>query len=443
MINLIPLLLATLGLLGMIVGRFLFGRWYNHVSLYALVWGAGLALYELRLINYAPLKSEVWLMILYAWIAFALGSVVYILARSAARVPNIERVTAISAHSRFMESRLLAIFTFILSIVALATTLQHWSVLIDQFGSVTDVLMNGYKVYRMRVADQLPGMIPYFDSFSLTASFFGGLYSSRVGKIKPLTLLPLFIVIVEDIGIAGRAKMLMAAILFTSAYFIAKVGQVRTRTAQPGRWKRLLATGLIVAIFLVAAEFVRNIRGAFESFYGASRKLSKLEDYAFLTPSLYMYLSSHFGVFNAYWKAEAEHPFPGSNTFAPLFRVLAKWELAESVPYYQRFYNIPFSSNTGTYLRELHADFGAAGILVVPFLLSLACTILWVRLRHRFRLATVSLLTHLYVIVIFSFLYQATRLGYWVVSLVIAWAISSFIDQRCGAVTSAGDRDAC
>ncbi len=439
---LIPLLLASFGLLGMIAGRFLFGRWYNHVSLYALVWGAGLALYELRLINYAPLKSEVWLMILYAWIAFTLGSAVYILARSAAGVQDIERVTAASAQARVLESRLLGIFTFILAIVALATTLQHWSVLIDQFGSVAGVLINGYKVYRMRVADQLPGMIPYFDSFSLTASFFGGLYSSRAGKIKPLALLPLLIVIVEDIGIAGRAKMLIAGILFTSAYFIAKVGPARARTAQTGKWKRFLAAGLIVTVFLIAAEFVRNTRGAFESFYGTSRELSKLEDNAFITPSLYMYLSSHFGVFNAYWKAEAENPFPGSNTFAPLFRVFAKLEIAENVPYYQRFYNIPLSSNTGTYLRELHADFGAAGILVVPFLLGLACTILWVQARHHPRLTTVSLLTHLYVVVIFSFLYQVTRLGYWVVSLVAALAISYFIDQRCRAVDSAGGRNA-
>lgn len=430
--HLSPFFPAAVGLVGVVAGRLVFNRWFNHLSLYSLIWGTGLALFEMRLIDYTPLTAEVWMMIGYAWIAFAAGSVTLIIARAAIGASTDAHKMTPPNRSAVLERRLLAVFTIASSIVALAATLQHWSVLIDIFGSVAGVLINGYKVYRLRVDNQLSGMIPYFDAFGLTAAFMGGLYSARVGKIKLVALLPLFIVVLEDIGIAGRAKMLIAGILFCSSYLLAKIAPGQEKRLPATRKGRgLLAFGIVLVTFLVAAEFVRNTRGGFEDFYGTSSELRKFEHTAILTPSMYLYLSSHCGVFNAYWKAGSENPFPGSNTFAPFFRILAKAGIADEVPYYQKFYNIPFGSNTGTYLRELHADFGLAGILVAPYALGFFCTILWFRIKRQANLMSIALLTHLYLIIAFSYLYQATRLGYWLVSLIAALLVCRFIDRRC------------
>jgi oligosaccharide repeat unit polymerase len=188
---------------------------------------------------------------------------------------------------------------------------------------------------------------------------------------------------------------------------------------------------LVLALFLAAAEFVRGFRGTFERFYGASRRLTRLERNFIITPSLYMYISSHPAVLNAYWKAGGEHPYPGSNTFAPVFRILARLGLADDVPDYQKFYPIPFPSNTATYLRELHADFGLAGVLLGPYLLGMLCTVLWFRARMRPKVTTLAWLAHLYVVVAFSYLYQATRAGYWVISLGLSLMVGVVIDQWC------------
>lgn len=427
-----PLLLASIGLGGILLGRLAFDRWFNHFSLYSLIWGVGLALFEMKLIDYRSLTVETWIIVGYAWLAFAVGSVTVILAKTAVGAwpepgPAMELTRNVAR-----EKKLLVFFIIVLSSIGLCAVSQHWSVLLNRFGGVSGVLMSGYKIYRMRNANQIPGLIPYLDAFSLTATFLAGVYSARTRKIGLLALFPLLSVVLEDIGLVGRAKMLNAGILFGSGYFLTKLKTVNLKNWRPiNKFRRLFVLSSVALLFLIAAEFVRTSRGAFESFYGTSRQLSKFERSAIITPSLYMYLSSHVGVLNAYWEAGGENPFPGSNTFAPVFRILSRFEIADDVPYYQKFYNTPINTNTGTYLREIHADFGLGGIIIGPYLLGFFCTFLWCKIKRFSRLTAIAVLTHFYVIVAFSFLYQVTRLGYWFVSFFAAVIVSYFIDHCC------------
>ncbi len=430
--NIHPLIPACCGLAGVFVGRFLFGRWFNHLTIYSLIWGAGLAFFELKLIDYQALDTEVWMMIGYAWLAFGAGAVTLVIARAAIDASRGSTVTILPIRNATSEKRVFTFTIVALSAIALISTLQRWLVLLNMFGSITGVLINGYTIYRMRIDGDTPGTIPYLNSFALAAIFLSGLYSARSGKIKLIALLPLLIIIIDDVAMAGRAKMLMGVVLFISAYFLSKLKPVQaTAVRTTSKWKWVLTFGLMVALLLVAAEFVRSYRGAYERFYGASKELSKLERNTFITPSIYLYLSSHVGVFNAYWKAGGEHYFPASNTFAPVFRILSKIGLGDPVPHFTKFYNTPVSSNTGTYLRELHADFGIAGILIAPYALGWACTVLWFKVRGRSGMASIAVLAHFYVIVVFSFLYQITRVGEWFVSFAISFLASAFIGHYC------------
>jgi len=427
-----PLLLAGLGFVGVLAGRLLFDRWVNHLSLYSFIWGTGLALFEARLLDYALITGEVWMLIGCAWIAFVLGAATLAIARTAVGAGNKILPGMATTRNAVLERRAFTIAIVILSAIALISTLRRWSILIDMFGDIPGVLFNGYKIYRMRIEGKLTGVIPYLNSFALAAIYLGGVYSARESKIKLIALLPMLVIMLDDIAQAGRAKMLMGGILFSSAYFIAKPASARqTAFRAIGKTKQLLIFAFLLTVLLVVADFVRSYRGSKEEFYGASKELRQFDGSAFLTPSIYLYLSSHPGVFNAYWKAGGEHPFPGSNTFAPIFRILARVGLAETTPHFSKFYNMPIQSNTGTYLRELHADFGIAGILVTPYVIGLFCTALWFRIKRRPTLPNTAVLTHMYVMVAFSYLYQVTRVGEWTVSLIVALVASYFIDRRC------------
>jgi hypothetical protein len=86
---------------------------------------------------------------------------------------------------------------------------------------------------------------------------------------------------------------------------------------------------------------------------------------------------------------------------------------------FQRGYYIPMWSNNGTFIRELHADFGIVGVFLVPFLLGLLTTWLWFKFYEEKSLIAFAFLVHFYLIVGFSFLLMVTRFYYWTIGLSI------------------------
>ena len=76
-------------------------------------------------------------------------------------------------------------------------------------------------------------------------------------------------------------------------------------------------------------------------------------------------------------------------------------------------------TNTGTYIRELHADFGVAGIFLVPYLLGLIVTWLWFKFYKKKSLLVLAILVYLYLIIGFSFLEMVSRVSYWFYSLIV------------------------
>jgi hypothetical protein len=113
-----------------------------------------------------------------------------------------------------------------------------------------------------------------------------------------------------------------------------------------------------------------------------------------------------------------------------MYRVLAKVGFDTRIPDYDKFYRTPTSANTGTYLHQVHHDFGAAGILIIPFCIGLLCT----RVRSRFLstggYAALALLGHLYAAVGISYFVGASRLGYWLVSLLASVTLGAYLDMR-------------
>ena len=75
-------------------------------------------------------------------------------------------------------------------------------------------------------------------------------------------------------------------------------------------------------------------------------------------------------------------------------------------------------TNTGTYIRELHADFGLSGVLFGPYIIGLLITWLWFKFyMENSSLIAFAVLVFLNIIIGFSFLVMVTRLLYWGASL--------------------------
>jgi oligosaccharide repeat unit polymerase len=423
--------ILILGLVGAVlawVGRLLYGTWFNHATHYSVIWGISLILFELRLIDYYRLEPETWIMIGSAWLAFISGSILLPLSGySPGRSPDIPSLV----NRRDLLQRDLLVAIIALSTVALAAVIQHWMILLAKFGSILNVLILGNVVYSLRLSDNLAVGIPYLDSLGLTAALLGGVYTAIRRKFSFVAVMPLLVVIAEGIGLMGRMKILIAVILFLTGYFMALLrDSTEKRSAATSFYRKWAVIGLAVVLFGLAGELVRSKRGIEESIPGAGRTLRTLKTASFITPSIYLYLTVHHGVFNQYLKRDEEHHLIGANTFAPVYRFIAGFGYETEVSQYEKFYSTPVSANSGSYLREIHGDFGSLGIFIVPFLIGLLCSVLWIKYREGGRLVHLVLFAHMLVIVDLSSMIMGTRLGYWLFSLLASFSVAWYIDYR-------------
>ncbi len=427
-------LVLVFGVVLGLLGRAVFGRFANPIGLYAVVWTVSLVLFEARLIRYYDLEPETWLIILGSWCAYTLGAVSVAAARYAGGKPTA-LVPLRSARTNFSDLshdlKLMERLLWVLNVIALLVVLQHWGVAVKKFGSVFNVILLGNIVYSERVSEGLPGTLPYLDAFAMTGTILGGVYTGLSRKFKIVTLVPLMALVCIDVLNMGRLKILFGAVFYFGAYAITRqTFGVSIQERGRGLLRRLVPILVVIALVVGGAEFVRSVRGSIESLPAATATLQKIRGSSIITPSVYLYLTVDHGVLNQYLRRDEEHTPWGSNTFAPVYRVLSKFGFDTNLPVYQRFYFTPVGSNTGTYLRELHADFGLPGVFLVPFLLGCGITALWYRVTRSGSYIDIVLFVHGLLAVMLSFFIVVTRAGDWWISLFVGLVVAHLFDRR-------------
>jgi oligosaccharide repeat unit polymerase len=179
------------------------------------------------------------------------------------------------------------------------------------------------------------------------------------------------------------------------------------------RSNALVAATFILLFLVIAASVIRISRGAKENYRGTSRFLTEAQGSMIISPSVYLYVSSDVGVLSKYLDLEKEHVRFGENSFRIVYESLSRLRAVEEPTFYQKMYAIPMWTNTGTYIRELHADFGVAGVFLFPYLLGLATTFFWFKFYENHNLIVLTMLVYLFIIVGFTFLMMITRLNIW------------------------------
>jgi len=405
------------------LGVRVYGRWINHISIYGVVWGTQIILYQLKLIKYPDLSLETVVLIFGAWSIFVIASLT-IRNFYATKETHVEKSVAIS--NGLMKTVLICLL-----VVGAVGTFQHWMVLIRLFGSVKSVIINGNLVYSVLHREaRIPGMWPYIDSVTLAADFFGGYFACRRGRPIFLGIVPLFVELVEGISGFGRARLIIGTILWVSAFYLP---QAKSRSM--GRKilaGRIFMVATIIVIFAFGMEFVRSFRGARESFSGETASLSHIKGIGFITPSIYMYLSSDVAVLNKFldyeFSGKGENTPIGGHTFGPFFRFFAHFGIVDEMPVYQKFYNVPVGTNTASYLRELYDDWGIVGVVLYVYLLGAISSWAFEAYHRKKSLVSLAFLSHVYVVVFYSFAVQATSYIYWLISLIASLLAASVVD---------------
>lgn len=429
------LLTVVVIFLGSILGKYLFKNWYNHLTIYCLIFGGSLFLFELKLLPYYDLTSSAWFVIIAAFISFLMGILTIFSARSLSREnPSQIEKSLINLKIFADDGKILKYTVLLFGIISMYSAIELWMIFIKQFGSIPGVLLNGEVIYRMNVQGKIKSNTPYLHLLGFVAIFLAGIYTAYKKKFTFLSFLPVLSIILREIAGAGRAGMLFALAQFTFSFLLFKnLLQYDLSIVYKFR-KSSAIIGLIILIFVFVggASIVKLTRitdEASPTYSGASKELRENKGNVLISPSMYLYLSSDVGVLSKYLSSDGEKTGFGQNTFLTIYNFLGKFNFIEKQSEYQEGYYIPMWTNTGTYLRELHADFGVPGILLGPYLLGLLITWLWFKFYEKKSLIVFAFLVNLNIIIGFSFFVMATRVLYWSTSLVLILIFIPFLEK--------------
>jgi oligosaccharide repeat unit polymerase len=414
------LLVPTISLAVIIIGKLILGKWFNHITLYCVIWSGLILFYEMKLISYPDITPIAWFLIISTFLAFLLGTLTIVSAKNVFSDTTIFSRDSELNLALFQDNgQAVKYFTIFFSVISLLGALQHWMVLINKFGSIPAVFLNASVIYKLNVHQGgEKGMIPFVSNFGYVAIFLSAIFTAYKGRFSFITFLPFISIIVKELATIGRFGMLLALMEFVFAFFLFRHLLTKDRLNRFKFSKRnaIMAASLLIIILIVSASFVRITRGASESFSGATRELRQMEDNILISPSLYLYVSSDLGVLTKFLNSSGEDTKFGQNTFLTLYHVLDKFDVVKRESDYQKGYYIPMWANTGTYIRELYADFGITGTLLVPYLLGLLITWLWFEFYRRNNFIILTFLVYLLLIIGFSFLVMVTRSSYWSIS---------------------------
>lgn len=414
------LLVTAISLSTIVISKILLKKWTNHITIYCIIWSGLLIFYELKLIKYPDVTFTAWLYIILAFLSLLLGTLTVISARSSFPSNSFDYSQEEIHIPLFVDSgEAVKYFTIFFSVVSFLGAIQHWMILVNKFGSIPAVIVNATFVYELNAYEGgVKGMIPFVSNFAYVAIFFSALYTAYKGKFSLVTFLPFISVITKELATLGRLGILLALLEFLFAFILFRHLLSRNKLTKFKISKRnaTLATILIISFMVVSASLIRVARGGMETYSGASRELNQLKDNSFISPSIYLYLSSDIGVLTKYFNSEEEKTKFGQNTFLTLYHILNKFDIVERGSDFQKGYYIPMWTNTGTYIRELHADFGITGALLGPYLLGLIMTWLWFKFYREKSIIVLTFLVYLYLIIAFSFLVMITRTSYWSIS---------------------------
>jgi oligosaccharide repeat unit polymerase len=423
----ILIVVITVTVLTFVTGRMIFGAWFNHVNMYTGIWSGAMVLFELRMINYNSLETETWIVIVACWLLFVLGAVTVVFARWAGGTEPANSLGIQPVIPPEVELRRVKTALWILNVLTFAAAVHDLYIVSNLFGGLAKAFVLGNLLYSYRISEGLPGSIPYMSSLVFTAALLAGSYTKRLGRLSIAAILPAVIIIMIDFANMGRVDILIVSILFASGYFLTERRRVEQAQSSGLRFKKIAMVVVLVAILVGGADFIRSTRGAKEGLRGSSGALKKLNTASVITPSVYLYLSSDYAVLNQYLHYGWENTPFGGNTFLPVYRILERLGVEVHASTYQKYYRTPVWTNTGTYLRELHGDFGMVGLVLGPYLLGLFASVYWYKVKLRARYTDLAIAGFLFGIIGMSFFVMPTRISpfffYFAVSIIVGYLL--------------------
>ncbi len=436
MISLISVIVTAASIF---LSKIIFRKWFNPLSFYAIVWGTIVFAYGFRLMPLIDISTEAWTAIVLSYVAFIFGVLVLYVAQDVFNKNTAHFSSDENAFYIFYnDGKVLKTIIWIFAIIGLFAALQHWYVLFARYGSFTEIFIHSLRVYRERIDGVESGEIPYLWLFSYVAIFLSGIYTAYRGKIEIVTVLSLLGIILKEMARFTRSGILLGMLEFIIAFVLFRyvLSSSNSYTKRNNR-KLIFGSIVLIALFIASASFVKVSRNTFDDYKGVSSSLSQYKGGALISPSIYFYLSSQIAVFSRYLEIGDEKLLIAQNTLFPIYSLLSKTGVVERPKDNSIGYYVPTWSNTATYLRDLHSDYGFTGIIIGPFLLGLITSFYWFKTFYKNDLISFVILSFLMIVIGMSFFAIQIRSITWWFSLISVITIFKYFKTNFSLQTDA------
>lgn len=424
------LITLNISILSILFSKYLYKRVFNPLSIYSLIWGTMIIAYEMKLMPYIPLSSNAWLVIVSGYVFFLFGIIVFFQGN---KLKSKSYYSDVNYSLNFIfadDGKRLNLLVWSFALLGLFAALHHWKLLFDEYGSITEIFIRSVRIYRERLEGKSQG-IPYIWLSSYIAVFLGGLISAHKGRLNLATFIAFLGLILKEMARFTRSGILLGLLEFVIVFIIYRYMISDSESIQKFSRKHIFATIVIIFVLLVgSASFIKVSRNTIDSFQGTSSSLSQFEGGAFVSPSIYLYISSHIGVLSRYLDFEEENKYFAQNILHPFYNFFALAGITEKLGDQAPGYYIPYWTNSGSYLRDLHRDLGIVGVIAFPFLLGFFCTYLWNKVMYQKNIYALTILTYLMIIVSMSFFSLTMKSPTWTLNLFIILGIMRFLENQ-------------
>ncbi|MBI1931114.1 MAG: oligosaccharide repeat unit polymerase [Ignavibacteriales bacterium] len=364
------------------ISKYFFQRWFNPLLIYSIVWGSMLSAYELKLMPFINLSFDTWIIIIGSYLAFFLGVAICFTTKGVNF--NINYRTINSKKSDFIffnNNKFFNRIIWSLALIGLFAAIHHWWVLLEEYGSFTKIIFHAARIYRQRADGLDDNSIPYLWLGSYLAVFYAGISNAKKGKIEFVTIIAILGIILKEMARFVRSGILVGMLLYITSYIYFRYSVAADSLGKNKKSNRKIIIGafIVISILVAAAGFVKVSRNAPDNFSGTSSSLTQFDGGAFISPSIYLYLSSHVAVLSRSITMEEKNTYWAQNTFRELYTILGIFGLHEKIGYDMPGYYIPYWTNSGSYLRDLYRDFGPLGIIWFPFFVGLFASFFWIK----------------------------------------------------------------
>lgn len=325
----------------LIVAGKIYRKIVNPVTLYVVPWLLSVSLYEMKLINYYALSLTTWLVIILFQTLFFACCFVY----------KEKREEKIRNYCHSLDSR--TVFWTIMALTAFSALaiMPNFIFFLHRYG-ITFVSKFS-EVYNDRLNGNAPFSIPYIGPFIYLCVVLTGIYYKKYG-INFYLFIPLGLAVIDSIQGGGRSGLVLIFLLFAVPYLFVRKEQKKVRKNRNWIWIAAFLV-LVVGVFVLVTRersWINEDHPDYQYMSDTMRSLLKI------SPSIYKnyaYFSSPIGVLNAY----LENPtFSfGKNSLSFFISFLNKFGAGLPYARYQEYYDVPITTNVGSYIREIVQDY--------------------------------------------------------------------------------------